>query len=179
MPPGSSQAVSKQWNPAVTTFSTIEKLTSLMRAATQDDVQVAAVLSLEQLGSRLIVTDRLISDGVDALNGHYSMRAKDTRLVFGLNWGGVASQLKDSSSGVQGFLLISALKLCTYNGQELAETLFEFMSFEGLLRDTAVSMRQFQSLISAISGHSEALLPSNKGYSIRGHGGVITSAQLA
>lgn len=40
-----SSAVTKQWDPALTTFSTVDRLRGLVVATTKDDVQLSAVVS--------------------------------------------------------------------------------------------------------------------------------------
>lgn len=40
----SSSAVAKQWDPALTTFSTVDRLRGLVVATTKDDVQLSAVV---------------------------------------------------------------------------------------------------------------------------------------
>ena len=172
-------AVSKQWDPAVTAFSTLDRLRGLAVATSQDDVQLGAVvrlgpfrfrtetlitdpvqLAIERLGACLIVSDGLISDAVGALKGNESVRLADARLLLGLAWGGVASQIRLSTACVRAFLLITAVKACAYEESEVAEILYNYLSAAKLLDPVPVCCRQLQSLIGVLSEYSEALLRS-------------------
>ena len=41
-----SSAVSRQWDPSITAFSTVDRLRGLIVATTKDDVQLSAVVKL-------------------------------------------------------------------------------------------------------------------------------------
>lgn len=117
-------------------------------------------LAIERLGARLIVAPKLISDGVDALKGNESVRLADARLLLGLSWGGVAAQMRLSTACVRAFLLITALKICAYDHQGIAEIIYEYLSSAKLLDLEPVSVRQLTGLVDVMSGHSNALLHS-------------------
>lgn len=60
-------AVSKQWDIGSSVFSLKGMALGLLRAATVDEVQPAAVLAAKALGSTLLVDSSLIEKAVDAL----------------------------------------------------------------------------------------------------------------
>ena len=117
-------------------------------------------LALERLGARLIVSSKLIGDGVDALKGSESIRLTDARLLLGLAWGGVAAQIRLSSACVRAFLLISAIKMCSYDDQNITDIIYEYLSRAKLLDSVPVSVHQLRGLIDVLSGHCDALLSS-------------------
>ena len=117
-------------------------------------------LALERLGARLIVSPKLISDGVDALKGNESVRLADARLLLGLSWGGIAAQMRLSTACVRAFLLLSAIKVCAYDDRGIADIIYEYLSSAKLLDFEPVSVQQLKSLVDVLSGHSDALLPS-------------------
>lgn len=108
----------------------------------------------------MIVSPKLISDGVDALNGNENVRLADAKLLVGISWGGIAAQMRRSTACVRAFLLISALKICAYDDLGIAEIIYEYLSGAKLLDSEPVSVQQLKDLIDVVSGHSNALLAS-------------------
>ena len=106
-----SNIVQKQWDIGYTSFASTERLVTLIRAASEDNVQPQAVLALCALGSKIQPHQELIGKAVDALGGTKNVNLEHLRLSVGLQYGGTALYLRESTPGVAIFLLISALKL--------------------------------------------------------------------
>ena len=104
-------AVLKQWDIGSSVFSLKDMALGLLRAATVDDVQPAAVLAAEALESTLIVDSGLIGKAVDALGGGKSYRVENLKLQFGISSGGLASEFRKSTGLIQCFLLMCGLRL--------------------------------------------------------------------
>ena len=83
--------ITRQWEAPTTvtaSLNIIDRLISLNKAASQDDVQPQAAIAIENLGVLCLVSPDLIGEGVDALKGNESVRVKDTKLLIGLSNGG-------------------------------------------------------------------------------------------
>ncbi|KAI9679328.1 MAG: hypothetical protein M1817_005348 [Caeruleum heppii] len=154
-------SVSKVWELGGSAFNGLDRIHSLIKAATVDDVQPAAVLAAEALGSTLIVSDRLIGRAVDALGGSDSFRLQNVQLQLGLSAGGIAAEIRKSSSATKTFLLITVLKL-HLDAEEIGDFLFEMLSKSEQLHMPSVSPRQLTSLVDAVAGHAQKLLASER-----------------
>lgn len=95
---------------------------------------------------------------MDALNGNESVRLRETKLLFGLARGGVVAEIRKSTSCIQGFLLVTALKLCSYEDKTVAEVLYRMLEVSGDMKTTPVSSKQLQALVTVMSGHSQGFV---------------------
>jgi hypothetical protein len=156
-----SNAVQKQWEaPATGTlaFAAWDKLSALLKATSQDDVQAPTVIALEKIGIRCLVNPELIGRGVDALGGNESIRISETKLLFGFARGSTALELRKSTACVQGFLLIASLENFGLTAKEVGEVMFEILVSSGDLEATPVSTKQLTKLIKVLSGHYQTVL---------------------
>jgi hypothetical protein len=154
-------AVQKQWEaPATGTlaFAAWDRLSALLKATTQDDVQASAVMAIEKIGFRCLVNPELIGRGIDALGGNENIRISETKLLFGIARGGTALESRKSTPCVQGFLLIASLQNCGLTIKEVGEILFEILASSGDLAATPVSTQQLTKLVKVLSGHCQAVL---------------------
>ena len=149
--------IQTQWDIGSSIFSASGKALELIRAATVDDVQPAAVYAVEALGSHMIVDPYLIGKAVDALGGSKSYRLHSIKLQFGISSGGISSQLRQSTAATKTFLLISVLKL-HLPATDIADVLYEMLAQSRGLDTTPVSSTQLCTLIQSIEGHSVNLL---------------------
>lgn len=92
------------------------------------------------------------------MKGNESIRLASTKLFIGIQAGGLIARLRESTACIRSFLLIAALKACSYEEREIADILYQFMVTTGLLNVTAVALRQLQDLVRGLSGHTETLL---------------------
>jgi hypothetical protein len=156
-----SNAVQKQWEaPATGTlaFAAWDRLSALLKATSQDDVQASTVIALEKIGIRCLVNPELISRGIDALGGNESIRISETKLLFGFARGSTAFESRKSTPCVQGFLLIAALENCGLIAKEVGEIMFEILASSGDLAATPVSTQQLTKLIKVLSGYCQTVL---------------------
>jgi hypothetical protein len=156
-----SNAVQKQWEaPAAGTiaFAAWDRLSALLKATSQDDVQASTVIALEKIGIRCLVNPKLISRGIDALGGNENIRVSETKLLFGFARGSTALEARKSTPCVQGFLLISSLENCGLTAKEVGEVMFEILASSGDLAATPVSTQQLTKLVKVLSGHCQTVL---------------------
>lgn len=128
-------------------YNTFERISKLLAAASQDDVQAGSIVALRSVGGLCIVHDDLLGKGVDALNGNESVRLRDTKVLLGYRKGLTAKELRDSTAATKGFLLAAALKLCEYDESAAGETLYYMASSEGG-REKTTTPKQLSKLIS-------------------------------
>ena len=150
-------ALSKQWDIGSSVFNLKDMALGLLRAATVDDVQPAAVLAAEALGSTLIVDPTLIGKAVDALGGGKSYRIENVKLQLGISSGGLASEVRKSTPLIRCFLLMSGLRL-HLEAREIGELLYELLAQNGLLAITPVSPAQLTALTEALESNVAILL---------------------
>ncbi|SMQ48231.1 unnamed protein product [Zymoseptoria tritici ST99CH_3D7] len=153
-------ALSAQWDVGNSLFGAASGLRALASVLSKEEVHVQAVYAFESIGARLIVDDALHGEAVDALNGNESVRVAGMKLLIGLQSGGLVHALRGSPSCVRTFLLVAALKGCSYEPQEIADILHEIMVSTKLLSQVPVAARQLRSMIKAISGNAEGMLKS-------------------
>ena len=124
--------------------------------STHDILQFA----FESIGAKMIVDPQLIGGAVTALKGNESVRFANMKLLVGIQSGGLVAKLRESSACVRTFLLLTALKACSYDEQEISDILYQIMVTAGLLDQVAVAPRQLKDIVRALSGHAESMLPS-------------------
>lgn len=150
-------SVSKQWDIGSSVFSLTDMAVGLIRAATVADVQPAAVLAAEALGSTLIVDPTLIGKAINALDGGKSYRIESIKLQLGISSGGLASEVRKSTPLIRCFLLMSGLRL-HLDAREIGELLYELLAQNGLLAITPVSSAQLTALTEALECNIAILL---------------------
>ena len=150
--------LSIQWDISHSIFGTFQGLRELVRAGSMDDVQCQAILAFERLGGGIIVWNKRIAEAVDALGGRKDERLAQGKLVVGLSGDGLVRVMKKSPGCVKAFLLTIACKTC-YHDSEIADILFNMIAGTGILDDIPVSPFQLSSLLSAVSGYGDALVP--------------------
>ena len=132
-------------------LSVLDRVLSLVKAASQDDVQPQAVIALETLGAGCHVSSHLISEGIDALNGQESIRLKDSKALLGLVNSNVVAEFRTSTARVQAFLLSTALLSCGFNETEISDIFYEMLSYRKLLKGNPVSRGQLRDLVKGLS----------------------------
>ena len=146
-------AVQPQWDIGGSAFSIGSGMLGLIAAATQDDVQVAAYVAADAIGSLMIVNPKLVSQAVDVLNEGKSYKLEKVKLHLGLSKGGISGQLQQSSAAIRTFLLISVLRL-SLNPREISEILFELLEQIQGVDMLPVSVSQLQSFVESLEGYS-------------------------
>ena len=152
-------SVQPQWDIGNSAFSVSGKIWGLMKAATVDDVQPAAVYAAEAIGSQMIVDPHLIGKAVDALGGDQSYRLDNIKLHIGLCSGGVAGQVRLSPAATKAFLLITVLRL-HMQADEIGDLLFEFIVESNLIEKAPVSSKQLRDFVRSVESHSLKLRES-------------------
>ncbi|KAL3605230.1 hypothetical protein FPOAC2_00172 [Fusarium poae] len=152
-----------QWSIDNTIFKTAEVLIKLLQAARDDDVQNSAVMSLEALGSSLMVCPDRIDEARDALGRTSRLQIlKDTLVTIGLATGGVAYFVsKTATQGIPAFVLATSLK--PFFGDEIiGHVLHEMLACWGLNRkpELRCSRDQLSKVISAMSGYTDSIIPN-------------------
>lgn len=150
-------SIQKQWDPAVSAFNTLDRITSLVKAGTVDDVQPQAVIAAEHLGSLMIVHPQRIGQAIDALGGSNSFRLENVKLSLGLSSGGIAAQIRKSTPAIRCFLFAACLSL-HLTPNEIGSFLYEMMEKAGLLETVPVSPAQLASFVNTLEGHMKELL---------------------
>ena len=145
-------SIQPQWDIGTSAFTAGGQLLGLIAAATQDDVQIAAVIAAEAIGSLMIVDPALIGQAVDALNKNKNFRVESIKLHLGLSKGGISGQLLQSSAALRTFLLISVLR----RGMEAADIghlLYEMLAKIRGANMPPVSSSQLQSFVQSLEGY--------------------------
>lgn len=154
-----SNPVQKQWDIGVTSIASADRLLELIRGASEDNVQPQAVLALCALGSAIHPHQRLIGEGVNALGGTKNVRIENMKLSFGLQFGGTALYLRQSTPGVAAFLLVCALKLWHVD-DDVGDILYEMALASGVISRWPASVQQFSQVVTTISGNAGTILPA-------------------
>ena len=145
--------VQAQWDIGVSSFTLSDRLLSLIKAATIDDVQPLAVIAAEAIGTCLEVDPHLTGRAADVLGSSQSYRVENLKLTMGLSSGGIARQLRQSPSATRTFVLISLLQ-AHLDIHNLAELLFEILIHSGLHNKVSTSTSQLKGLCIALQGFS-------------------------
>ena len=154
-----SNLVQKQWDIGYTSFASAERLVELIRAASEDNVQPQAVLALCALGSKIQPHQELIGKAVDALGGTKNVKLEHLRLSVGLQYGGTALYLRESTPGVAIFLLISALKLWHLD-DDVGNILHQMAIESNIISRWPASAQQFSGVVHTLSGNAGTILPA-------------------
>ncbi|KAL8922038.1 MAG: hypothetical protein Q9172_003721 [Xanthocarpia lactea] len=154
-----SNAVQKQWDIGVTSIASADRLIELIRGASEDNVQPQAVLAICALGSAIHPHQRLIGEGVNALGGTKNVRIENMKLSIGLQFGGTALYLRQSTPGVAAFLLVCALKLWHVD-DDVGDILYEMALASGVISRWPASAQQFSQVVSTIAGNAGTILPA-------------------
>ncbi|KAM7187849.1 hypothetical protein V8F20_010808 [Naviculisporaceae sp. PSN 640] len=157
--------VQTQWSIDNTVFGVLTVLYSLFQAAQADDVQNSAVFAFEALGSSIIVFPGRIDQGITALTAGTGSQEKlrDFMVTIGLSSGGIAHFIRrEAPRCVPAFLLVTSLKTFLTD-EEIGGVLHEMLILQGLTRkpDLRCSRPQLENVISAISGFSDQIIPTN------------------
>ncbi|KJY01456.1 hypothetical protein TI39_contig290g00018 [Zymoseptoria brevis] len=153
-------SLSAQWDVGNSLSGAASGMRALALVLSKEEVQPQAGFAFDAIGAKLNVDDALHGDAVVALNGDESVRLAGIKLLIGLQSGGVAQALRSSSSCVRTFLLVAALKGCSYEEQEIADILYEMMRSTNLLSQVPVAPRQLRRMVTAVSGNAEGILDS-------------------
>ncbi|SMR46779.1 unnamed protein product [Zymoseptoria tritici ST99CH_1E4] len=151
-------SLSAQWDVGNSLSGAASGMRALALVLSKEEVQPQAGFAFDAIGARLNVDDALHGDAVVALNGDESVRLAGIKLLIGLQSGGVAQALRSSSSCVRTFLLVAALKGCSYEEQEIADILYEMMRSTNLLSQVPIAPRQLRRMVKAVSGNAEGML---------------------
>ena len=84
-------SVSKQWDIGSSVLNFADKALGLLRAATVDNFQPAAVLAAEALGRTFIVDSSFIGTAVDALSRGKSYRIENVKMQLEISSGELAN----------------------------------------------------------------------------------------
>ena len=148
-----------QLDVASSVFDITKGTWGLIRAATVDDVQPTAVNAIEALGSHMIIDTHLIGKAYDALGGNKSYKIDSLKLHVGLSTGGIATQVRRSSSAICTFLLITVLKE-HLEAPDIADVIYEFMVQTNVLDLVPISNTQLCAVVQSIEGHCLSVDPS-------------------
>lgn len=91
-------AVNPQWDVSSTSFTTFDRLRTLVSIASQDNVQPQAVLAAEALGAFMIASPAAISSAITMLGGNESVLLAQFKLHIGLSSGGVIKTIRESTA---------------------------------------------------------------------------------
>ncbi|KAJ4312842.1 hypothetical protein N0V84_009736 [Fusarium piperis] len=161
----SSSIVQIQWSLDNTIFKSADVLVRLFQAARDDDVQSAAIMSLEALGSSLMVCPDRIDEAKTALAnvGRFEM-LQNVLVTIGVGSGGVAHFVrKTATQCLPVFVLATSLK--TFLGdEEIGNVLYEMLVYRGLHKkpELRCSRSQLSKVIASISGYTDSIIPSAK-----------------
>ncbi|KAM0550602.1 hypothetical protein ACHAPJ_008860 [Fusarium lateritium] len=152
-----------QWSVDNTIFKTGDVLLKLMRAARDDDVQSTAIMSLEALGSSLLICPDRVDEATTALNNRSRLEVlQDACVTIGLTSGGVAYFVrKTAPQSVKAFLLATSLK--TFLGdEEVSSVLHEMLICTGLDRkpELRCSKNQLNKVLASLSGYTDSIIPN-------------------
>ena len=163
-------SLQQQWDPTATTLNGIDRLTNLMRVATMDNVQPAALIAYQAIGTLFDVDSKLIGEAVDVLGGKKSFRIENLKIAIGISSGGVARHIRESTFEIRGFLLATGLRLHLQD-EDVADLLFEILDQSGLLKRHPVSPAQLAQLVRHLDPFSSILLQS--GTLVKNHVSMI------
>ncbi|KAF6795033.1 hypothetical protein CSOJ01_13520 [Colletotrichum sojae] len=152
-----------QWSVDNTIFKSVEVLLQLYQAARDDDIQSAAVMALEALGSGLMVSPERIDDGKAALGNVGSFeRLQDMLINIGVIPGGVAHFMrKTGTQCIAAFVLAASLKTIL-SDEQIGDVFYEMLVYQGLIQkpELRCSRDQLSKVISAISGYTDGIIPN-------------------
>ena len=164
------RAISLQYDFGVSVTALSGKLLQLIGAASEDNVQPQAVLALRALGSFIHPSPHLIGKAVDALDGTKNVNLEHLKLTVGIDSGGTALFLRQSTPGIAAFLLVCALRIA-YNDNEIGEIMYGMAAQSGILKSWPTSAQQLSQVVETLSGYAYKLIPTD-------HMNFITSAML-
>lgn len=152
-----------QWSVDNTIFKSVEVLLKLYQAARDDDIQSAAVMALEALGSGLMISPERIDDGKAALDNVGSFeRLQDMLINIGVMPGGVAHFMrKTGTQCIAAFVLAASLKTIL-SDEQIGDVFYEMLVYQGLIQkpELRCSRDQLSKVISAISGYADDIIPN-------------------
>lgn len=158
-----SAIVQIQWSIDNTIFNSVDVLRKLFQAARDDDVQNSAVMSLEALGSSLMVSPDRIDEAKAALGKNSRFQIlQDTLVTIGLASGGVAYFVrKTATQGIPAFVLATSLKPF-FGDEEMGHVLHEMLAYRGLNRkqDLRCSRDQLSKVVASMSGYMDSIAPN-------------------
>ncbi|MCJ1329573.1 hypothetical protein MMC10_006253 [Thelotrema lepadinum] len=161
-----SKSISLQYDLGVSSTALSNKLLELIGAASEDNVQPQSVLALRALGSLLHPDPNLIGKAVNALDGVQNIKIEHMKLTIGLNSGGTAAFLRQSTPGIAGFLLICAFKLAAYSDHEIGEILYHMALESGTLTTWPTSSQQFTQVVDVLTEYTSSMLPIDRLYNV-------------
>jgi hypothetical protein len=153
--------VQAHWDVANSSFKAWDVAVALVRAASQDDVQVQAILAMEGLGAGMhgLVSQEMIAHGAEALNNGHTQVFKWLNLLIGFNRGGIAKTMSESTPLVASFLLATACRT-SFTNEEASHFLFKMMESQNILRTVPIYPRQIEQLVNLVSAYGDKLLPT-------------------
>ena len=147
-----------QWDAALTSTWAVDKFRAVIQAASVDNVQAQAVLTLLALGSNIMAAPELYGDAIDALDGNASVKLEHLKVNVGFAAGGTAEVLRQQSSGLSAFLLICALRLWQ-SSDNVGEILHDMALTSGILSHFPSSKYQICQTVEAVSSNALKLMP--------------------
>jgi hypothetical protein len=147
-----------QWDLAKSSFSTVNELRELIGIASQPNVQPQVILAAENLGFGFVVSSKRIEDAIGALGGNDSIRLESIQGHIGLRSRDLQRIVRQSTSLLQFFLVITACKPC-FTDSELGDLAFSMLDKTNVLRKYPVSSTQLTQFIQTLSGHAEMIVP--------------------
>lgn len=152
-----------QWSIDNTIFKSVEVLLELYQAARDDDIQSAAVMALEALGSRLLVSPERIDDGKAALgNVGLFERLQSVLVNIGVMPGGVAHFMRRTGTQcIAAFVLAASLKTFL-SDEQIGDVFYEMLIHQGLIQkpELRCSRDQLSKVVSVISGYTDGIIPT-------------------
>lgn len=161
--PNDNKIVQTQWSVDNTSFVLTSTLLKLARAVRQDEAQSNAVMAFSALGMSILVSPERIDEGLDALDtrGRY-FHLERFAIMLGLHTGGIATLIRNEEKRcVPAFLLATSLKTML-DDSAIGAILFEMLSLQGLSSnpDLRSSRRELTAVVSALSGFSDVIVPT-------------------
>ena len=160
-----SDAPVLQWDLGLTSTALSSGFLQLIKAASEDNIQPQAALALQALGGILQPSQELIGKAVNALNGVSNIKLEALKLTIGISSGGTSLIFRSSTPGITCFLLICALKL-SYVESDVGQILYQMAGRVGVLNQWPASQQQLSQVVSALTGHACAMLPTQRLYDV-------------
>ena len=123
------------------------------------------MLALRTIGSLVHPSPDLIGVAVNALDGVKNVNLEHLKLVVGIDSGGTALFLRQSTPGLAGFLLICSLRVA-YDDMEIGEILYHIAVESGLSQSWPTSPQQLTQVAETLSGYAYRILLADHLYKV-------------
>ncbi|MCJ1374403.1 hypothetical protein MMC20_005635 [Loxospora ochrophaea] len=159
MSSSSSRNVQVQWDLSTTTLLARDTVISLLKVASETEVQPQAVIAMEGLGAAIggRISPGRIAEAVTALSGGENRIFEWLKVSIGLK-SGIARVMKSSVPLVLSFLLTIACKP-SFTNEEIGRLLYDMMACRNILKSVPVSPSQITQLVDTISGYGHHMIP--------------------